>query len=44
MRGGEGDCDEDEERQELEEFSLNHQRGHLTALDRSVCLGGRTDQ
>lgn len=33
-----------EVRRELKEFSVNHQRGHLTALDRSMCLGGRTDQ
>lgn len=25
-------------------FSVNHRRGHLTALDPSVCLRGRTDQ
>lgn len=25
-------------------FSVNHRRGHLAALDPSVCLGGRTDQ
>ncbi len=33
-----------EVRRELEGFSVIHRRGHLTALDPSVCLGGRTDQ